>query len=124
MSGSIQNASLDATFAALADPTRRAILFRLMRGDASASQLAEPFRISLPGILKHLHVLENAGLVELRKQGRLRQCHLIAGPIREAADWLSVYRQFWERNLALLAGYLESPRKKTTRSKKHKRTGG
>lgn len=98
--------SLGATFAALADPTRRAILERLARGDASVSELAEPFQVSLPAISKQLRVLEQAGLVTREKEGRVRRCRLDAEPMKEAARWLARYRRYWERQLDSLADYL------------------
>ena len=102
-------AVLDATFAALADPTRRAILARLARGDSSVSALARPFDVSLPAISKHLRVLERAGLVTQRKQGRTRRCRLAARPLRQASLWLAHYREFWEARLDALERHLLSP---------------
>jgi DNA-binding transcriptional ArsR family regulator len=99
--------NLDATFSALGDPTRRAILTTLQRGHASVTELARPHKISMPAILKHLHVLQQAGLIEQRKTGRVRMCRLTAGPIHQAADWLSLYRVFWENQLDNLGRYLE-----------------
>lgn len=87
---------LDATFAALADPTRRAILARLAAGEASVTELAAPFAMSQPAISKHLKVLEQAGLVSRRRDSQRRPCRLEAGPLAEATDWLVRYRQFWE----------------------------
>jgi DNA-binding transcriptional ArsR family regulator len=98
---------LDKTFAALADPTRRAILARLAQGDASVSELAAPFAMSLPAISKHLRVLEQAGLVQRAKDGRVHRLRLVAQPLNEAAAWIARYRQFWERQLAALADYLQ-----------------
>ncbi len=98
--------ALDSTFTALADPTRRAILAHLAEGQASVSQLAVPFDISLPGILKHLRVLERAGLIVRSKQGRVSRCRLAAGPLEDAAGWIAFYRQFWERQLDALAQHL------------------
>ena len=99
--------TLDATFRALADPTRRAILERLTRGESSVTALAEPFKVSLPAISKQLRVLEKAGLLSREKDGRVHRCRLNAGPMKEAADWISDYRRFWERQLDSLADYLE-----------------
>jgi DNA-binding transcriptional ArsR family regulator len=93
-------AVLSDTFAALADPTRRAILARLRAGEASVGELAHPFRMSLPAISKHLRVLERAGLLERRRQGRRRRCRLVARPMREAAAWINRYRRFWEQQRA------------------------
>lgn len=99
--------SLDATFAALADPTRRAILARLRRGPAPVTELARPFQVSLPAISKHLRALENAGLVARRREGRVHQIRLRPRPLREAAAWISRYERFWERRLDALEAFLE-----------------
>ncbi|MBI4735893.1 MAG: helix-turn-helix transcriptional regulator [candidate division NC10 bacterium] len=99
--------ALDATFAALADPTRRAILARLARGEFSVTELAQPFDISLPAISKHLRALENAGLLPRSKDGRVRHCCLVPGPMREAAEWIARYRRFWEGQFDALARHLE-----------------
>jgi DNA-binding transcriptional ArsR family regulator len=98
--------ALDRTFAALSDPTRRAILARLAQGDASVSELAAPFAMSLPAISKHLRVLEQAGLVERTKDGRVHRLRLVAQPLHQAASWIAHYQQFWEQQLAALADYL------------------
>ena len=87
---------LDATFAALADPTRRAILASLMLGEASMSDLAGPHRMSLPAVMKHVRVLQNAGLVSQKKVGRTRFCQLAPAPLKAAEDWIAQYRRFWE----------------------------
>jgi DNA-binding transcriptional ArsR family regulator len=97
---------LSATFAALADSTRRAILERLASGEASVGELAAPFAMSLPAISKHLKVLENAGLITRRTDAQWRLCSLDAKPLREASDWVGQYRQFWEANLDSLEEYL------------------
>jgi len=97
---------LSATFAALADPTRRAILARLMEGEASVTELAEPFDMSLPGISKHLKVLERAGLIARGRTAQWRPCRLEAGPLKEVADWVEHYRRFWEQSLDRLGDYL------------------
>jgi DNA-binding transcriptional ArsR family regulator len=99
--------SLNSTFGALADPTRRAILATLMLGEASISELAQPHRMSLPAVLKHVRVLEEAGLVSQRKTGRTRRCTLAAQPLREAEEWLSRYRRFWEQNFDALDRFLK-----------------
>jgi DNA-binding transcriptional ArsR family regulator len=91
-------ADLDATFAALADPTRRAILARLARGEASVNELAEPFAMTQPAISKHLKVLERAGLISRGRDAQRRPCRLEARPLAEATEWLERYRQHWERN--------------------------
>lgn len=97
---------LDSTFAALADPTRRAILRRLASGEQTVSALAEPFGMSLPAVVKHLRVLKDAGLVEQRREGRTRPCRLRAEPLRDAAEWVAAYGAFWSRRLDGLAEYL------------------
>ena len=99
--------TLNATFAALADPTRRAILERLSQGESSVTALAEPFQVSLPAISKQLRVLERAGLLVQEKDGRVRRCRLEAGPMRQAVDWIAQYRRFWDQQLESLASYLE-----------------
>jgi len=98
---------LDATFIALADPTRRAILARLMSGEASVNELAEPFSISQPAVSKHLKILERAGLVTRSRDATRRPVKIEAGPMREAADWLSNYRKFWEQSYQRLDALLE-----------------
>ena len=98
--------ALGATFAALADPTRRAIVERLTRGEASVGELAAPFEISLPAISKHLTVLEDAGLLVRTKEGRLRRCRLREEPLRDALEWIAAYGSFWEGQLASLSGFL------------------
>jgi len=97
---------LTTVFFALADPTRRAILARLAHGEASGSELARPFAISVPAVSKHLRVLEHAELIRHRKQGRTHRFRLAARPLKEAAAWLEHYRQFWEEQLASLDTYL------------------
>ena len=98
---------LDATFSALADPTRRAILERLSIGESNVTGLAEPFNVSLPAISKQLRVLERAGLLTQEKDGRVRRCRLDASPMKEASEWIARYRRFWEAQLDSLAGYLD-----------------
>ncbi len=98
---------LDATFGALADPTRRAILERLSNGESTVTRLAQPFNVSLPAISKQLRVLERAGLLSQEKDGRVRRCRLEAGPMKEAAEWIARYQRFWEAQLDSLAGYLD-----------------
>jgi DNA-binding transcriptional ArsR family regulator len=100
------NRRLDAIFRALADPTRRAILSDLRRGRTSVSVLATPYGMSLPAVMKHLRVLEQAGLVTQKKRGRVRHCRLAARPLKEAEAWLSQYRLFWENQLDALDRYL------------------
>lgn len=98
---------LDTTFAALADPTRRAILARLARGDASVTELAEPFDMSQPAISKHLKVLERAGLISRGRDAQRRPRRLEAKPLAEATEWLEKYRQFWEGNFRRLDALLD-----------------
>ena len=102
---------LDRTFAALADPTRRAILARLADGESTVGNLARPFKISRPAISKHLRVLERAGLVRRSRDGRLSRCGLDATPMRDAAEWVEEYRKFWESQLDALARFLEQEEK-------------
>ena len=97
---------LSTTFSALADPTRRAILARLISGEASVTELAEPFEMSLPAVSKHLKVLEHAGLITRGREAQWRPCRLEAGPLKDAADWLEHYRRFWEQSFDRLADYL------------------
>ena len=104
---------LDAVFTALANPTRRAIVVRLADGDASVSELAEPFGVSLPAMAKHLRVLEHAGLVDQHKHGRVRHCRLRGAPMRLAEEWLKSYRVFWETRIDSLARHLESTKEET-----------
>jgi DNA-binding transcriptional ArsR family regulator len=111
-----ERSRLDAVFAALADPTRRAILARLARREASVSELARPFRMSLPGVHKHLRVLERAGLLTQTKRGRVRRCRLQANAMRNAARWIERYRRFWEQQFDALATYLEATEPKETAS--------
>jgi len=100
------SASLDSTFGALADPTRRALLASLMLGQASISELAKPHRMSLPAVMKHLRVLEQAGLVSQKKTGRTRHCQLAAKPLQDAESWINQYRSFWEGTFDSLERYL------------------
>src|SRR5271169_6824680 len=110
---------LSRTFSALADPTRRAILARLSSGEASVTELAEPFDMSLPAISKHLKVLQRAGLVARGRAAQWRPCRLQAGPLKDAADWLDHYRRFWEQSLDRLEDYLaELQGKETPRDRK------
>jgi DNA-binding transcriptional ArsR family regulator len=109
---------LSTTFAALADPTRRAILARLVTGECSVTELAEPFEMSLPAISKHLQVLERAGLIARGRQAQWRPCRLEAGPLKEVADWAEPYRAIWERRFDRLDTYLQQL---TIKEKKHGR---
>src|ERR1700733_8587047 len=97
---------LTSTFAALADPTRRAILARLVLGETSVTELARPFAMSLPAISKHLKVLERAGLIARGRSAQWRPCRLAASPLKDVADWLEVYRRFWEDSFDRLETYL------------------
>lgn len=103
---------LSSTFAALADPTRRAILARLSRGEAHVGELARPFRISAPAVSRHLRVLEQAGLIERQVDAQRRVCRVREQPLREAHDWLEQYRRFWEESLDRLADYVEQQAQK------------
>jgi DNA-binding transcriptional ArsR family regulator len=98
---------LSATFSALADPTRRAILARLARGTATVNELAEPFEISLPAVSRHLKVLEGAGLISRGREAQWRPCRLEPKRLEAVDDWLSVYRRYWEQSLDRMAAYLE-----------------
>lgn len=98
---------LNLTFAAISDPTRRAILLRLSRGAAPVKELAEPFQMTLPAITKHLKVLEKAGLIERSRSGQMRPCRLRAEPLKEAASWIDCYRTFWEESFDRLDDYLK-----------------
>jgi len=99
---------LDATFGALSDPTRRAILARLAHGEATVTELAEPFKVSLPAVSKHLRVLESAGLLRREINGRIHRCRLSPQPMKDAARWIEEYRKFWDHQFDALAKYLES----------------
>jgi DNA-binding transcriptional ArsR family regulator len=109
---------LSATFGALADPTRRAILARLASGETSVTELAAPFEMSMPAISKHLKVLERAGLIARGREAQFRPCRLEAGPLKEAAGWVEHYRHFWEQSFDRLDDYLHDLKKK---EKKHGR---
>ncbi|SDP16846.1 DNA-binding transcriptional regulator, ArsR family [Pedococcus dokdonensis] len=104
----MEHDQLSTTFAALADPTRRAILERLAGGDATVGELAEPFAMSLPAISKHLSVLERAGLVAKDRDGQRRNCRITATPLKSATSWLEEYRRHWEANLDNLDAYLNT----------------
>jgi len=105
---------LSTTFAALADPTRRAILSRLAEGEASVTELARPFDLSLPGISKHLKVLQQAGLVRQTRKAQWRPCRLDAARLKDAADWVGEYRQFWDESFERLDEYLATVQKEET----------
>ncbi len=114
---------LSSTFAALADPTRRAILARLALGETSVSKLAEPFEMSMPAVSKHLKVLERAGLITRSRDAQMRPCRIEATALKEADDWLEEYRRLWEQRLDRLDDYLrvlQSKEKKRGRKKQHR----
>ena len=102
---------LTATFAALSDPTRRAILERLTAGDVAISELARPFRMSLPAVSKHLRVLEAAGLIGRDREGRVHRMHLVARPMKDAVEWMAAYAWFWDEQLVRLGRYLDEGQK-------------
>jgi len=114
---------LDATFAALADPTRRAILARLASGEASVNDLVKPFAISQPAISKHLKVLERAGLISRGRDAQRRPCRLVAKPLAQANGWLESYRQFWEGSFERLDTLLEEMKTKEKKRARTKRKG-
>jgi DNA-binding transcriptional ArsR family regulator len=111
--------AVELIFGALSDPTRRLIVERLSRGPASVSELAQPFEMSLPAVVQHLHVLEHSGLVRSEKVGRIRTCSIHARAMRAAEQWISERRTFWEQNLDRLGTYLsENPEQPQQRSKR------
>jgi DNA-binding transcriptional ArsR family regulator len=113
---------LSTTLAALADPTRRAVLARLTLGDLSVTELAEPFDMSLPAVSKHLKVLERAGLIARGRDAQWRPCRLQASPLKDVADWVEHYRRFWEESLDRLGDYLQELQSKEKKhAKKHAR---
>jgi DNA-binding transcriptional ArsR family regulator len=111
--------TLNRTFAALADPTRRRILAHLARGDRCVTDLARPHAMSLPAVSKHLRVLQNAGLLRRRRYGRTHEMQLDAKPLKEAAQWVEEYRKFWEASLDRLAAYLDKTAKRTQKKEVH-----
>src|ERR1700736_6198793 len=112
---------LNATFAALSDPTRRAILARLAKGETSVTDLAEPFEMSLPAISKHLKVLERAGLIARGREAQWRPCRLEAAPLKDAAKWIEHYQRFWEQSFDRLENYLREVQKKEEKSNGRKK---
>jgi len=114
----MQTDHLSNTFAALADPTRRAILARLATGEASVTELAEPFEMSMPAVSKHLKVLERAGLIARGREAQWRPCRLDATPLKDIAGWIDYYRRFWDQSFDRLDAYLLELKKK---EKKHAR---
>src|SRR5881409_4074428 len=111
----VATTDLDAIFAALAHPIRRAILEQLSAGDATVSELAEPYKVSLPAISKHLRVLEGAGLLRVEPEGRVRRCQIDAAPLSAVFGWLTRYRVLWEDRFARVAEHVEENRKKEHR---------
>jgi DNA-binding transcriptional ArsR family regulator len=109
---------LDKTFAALSDPTRRAILARLASGEATVNELAEPFEITQPSVSKHLKVLERAGLITRSRAAQTRPCRLEAAPLKEIANWVELYRNLWEQRFDRLGTYLESTKSTPTKGKR------
>jgi DNA-binding transcriptional ArsR family regulator len=114
---------LSATFAALADPTRRAILARLLSGEHSVTELAEPFNMSMPAVSKHLRVLEQAGLIARRKEAQWRRCRIDAGPLKDVANWAERYRHMWEARLDRLDTYLKHAKAKEEKSHGRRKLG-
>jgi DNA-binding transcriptional ArsR family regulator len=114
------NDNLSNTFAALADPTRRAILARLISGEASVTQLAQPFEMSLPAVSKHLKVLERAGLIARGREAQWRPCRLEAGPLKDVADWTEHYRRFWTESFDRLDDYLQELKAQELKTKEKK----
>lgn len=112
---------LSSTFAALADPTRRAILARLALGEASVTELAEPFEMSMPAVSKHLKVLERAGLVARGRAAQWRPCRLEAAPLKEVARWIEHYRRFWEQSFDRLDDYLRKLKKERKNGRKQRK---
>jgi DNA-binding transcriptional ArsR family regulator len=111
--------ALSLTFSALADPTRRAILARLVSGDSSVGALAKPFKISLPGISRHLKVLERAGLISRARDAQWRPCRLEAAPLKEVADWTEAYRRHWDESFDRLGEYLARVQEENKTTKHH-----
>jgi len=115
----VTTATLDSVFSAVSDPTRRAILARLTKGDATVSTLAAPFDMSLPAVSRHLKVLEQAGLVARAREGKWRPSRLEASPIKEVAEWAGGYKRFWEASLNKLDEVLEDMKSKEKKSGEH-----
>src|SRR5579862_3106201 len=114
---------LSNTFSALADPTRRAILARLLSGECSVGELAQPFEMSKPAVSKHLRVLERAGLITQRRDAQWRRCRIKAGPLKEVSDWTERYRQVWEERLDRLGDYVQQLNAKEKKSHGRKQHG-
>lgn len=113
---------LNSTFAALADPTRRAILARLALGETSVTELAKPFEMSMPAVSKHLKVLERAGLIARGREAQSRPCRLEPGPLKEAASWIEEYRRIWEASLDRLEAYLRKMKAAKTKGRRANRS--
>jgi DNA-binding transcriptional ArsR family regulator len=113
--------TMSTTFAALADPTRRAILGRLAHGEMSVTELAAPFKMSLPGISKHLKVLEHAGLIARGREAQWRPCRLKAGPLKDASAWIDQYRKFWDDSFDRLDEYLKELQAKERKHARRKK---
>ncbi|HMJ41624.1 MAG TPA: metalloregulator ArsR/SmtB family transcription factor [Pseudolabrys sp.] len=120
----VQPDRLSATFQALADPTRRAILARLALGETSVSELAEPFKMSMPAVSKHLKVLEHAGLITRSRAAQMRPCKIEAAALKQADDWLEEYRQLWEQRLDRLEDYLKAIQAKGPQAKAEEKNRG
>jgi DNA-binding transcriptional ArsR family regulator len=116
-----QTSRLDTVFGALADPTRRAVLARLKDGDRSIGELAEPFAMSLPGFIKHLRILEDAGLIVRRKTGRVVSCQLKGGALKAVMDWLERHEEFWNTRLDRLDAFLENKENQAWKSQSTKK---
>ena len=112
---------LSTTFAALADPTRRAILARLATGECTVSELARPFDMSLPAVSKHLRVLENAGLIARGRDAQWRPCRIVPAPLKRIADWAEQYRDIWEQRLDTLETYLQELKSQETKHARKRR---
>ena len=112
---------LSTTFAALADPTRRAILARLAAGECSVTELAKPFDMSLPGVSKHLRVLERAGLIRQGREAQWRPCRIEAGPLKQVSDWTESYRHIWEKTFDRLESYLQELKANEKKDARHRR---
>jgi DNA-binding transcriptional ArsR family regulator len=110
---------LSTVFTALGDPTRRAILTRLAKGEAMVTELAEPFKLSLPAISKHLKVLQRAGLISQSKKAQWRPCRLEGARLKEAADWVNSYKEFWEESFDRLDAYLKEVQKEAKHDRRH-----
>ena len=113
---------LDLAFSALADPTRRAILARLAAGEATVTELAEPFDMTQPSVSKHLKVLERAGLISRGRAAQTRPCRLEAARLKDIADWMAPYRRLWDESFERLDAYLQSPPRPSKKGKRHARS--